>query len=112
MIKVAAQLAYRNFQKRAVSRELAQRALFGKSLRVGLDDIMMPSANAGTIDRVRAILKKYPKAIRKAGPEARRFIYGPPAMELKMPETFTANIWKPDSTVVKQMAQTATGIRR
>ena len=103
MDKTAAQRAYHNFQKHAVSRELAQRALFSKALREGLDDITAPAANPGTVDRVRALLKGYKRTIRKAGPEAQRLIYGPPAIELQMPESLTAHIWEPDVSVLRGM---------
>ena len=68
-------------EKLAVSKELAQKVLMGKGIGLVMDDLLAAQRSGKSMEHLLAPLKKFPRTIRKAGPEARRQIYGPPQVE-------------------------------
>jgi len=98
--------------KLAVSSQLAKKVLLGKGLGMTLDDVL----SAGTYDaatskkRILDFLKRYPRTIRKAGPEAQRMIYGPPQIEA--PQRWANMAWNPDATTMGKLhVQRLLGLR-
>jgi len=98
--------------KLAVSSQLAKKVLLGKGLGMTLDDVLSAGVYnaAASKKRIMNFLKKYPRTIRKAGPEAQRMIYGPPQIET--PPRWAAMAWNPEpATMGKMHVQRLLGIR-
>lgn len=97
-------------EKLAISPEMVQRALLSRGIKEGLGDVLSPQSNPGVLDRVHEVLKKFPRTIRRAGPEARRLIYGrQPQFKMQAPIS-SRMAWKPDMNIFRKFAERAKNI--
>jgi len=87
--------------KTAVSPELAKAVLIAKGVGLAMDDLVRASGPKRTIEQILAPLRKYKRTIRRAGPEARRHIFGPPQVE--EPVRWANVAWKPDAATAGKM---------
>jgi len=90
-------------EKLSVSPELAKAVLIGKALGMSLKDVARPGGYSAQVSRKKIIdyLKKFPRTIRRAGPEARLKIYGPPQIEA--PTRWANLAWKPEMATAGKM---------